>query len=445
MIGALKMLYRTVVFSLFLSWCSALLLEGGELDVQSSARVTNVFIDSDLRYTLQDIASQAGVNIIPDQKVGGIVTAEIDDLPVEDALELVLAGTGFLVKRTPNYFLVYDPDERSGFFHDVTETRLVKTNYVDVDAARRLLAPAFQNYLRADSGSGLIAVTAPSGILDRIVADIHALDQPLQHVMLDARVVVLEQTDALNLGVRWDWPEIRTGTYSNDTEQSRWPWGVQIGYTPGREFTRSLAMNLNLLVQNQRATVVSSPQLLAQDTREAQIRVTTEEYFEILTEGVFVRSQLEKIESGTILKITPRIGDDNKITLNMEIEVSDVVARGRSDLPVVSRRTAQSTVRIESGGTAAVGGLTASNVQSMQSRVPGVGRVPLMGRLFRDDASIGETKQVAVFVTATLLSEIEDQTVFDDRPRRLPPVKAEEFTEELRQALERLREEGTIR
>ncbi|GAH37465.1 unnamed protein product [marine sediment metagenome] len=72
--------------------------------------ITNTFIDADLFKVLQDIASMAGIPIIPDEKVVGSVTADLKDVPLETALDIVLAGTPYVVKKTPHYYLVGSPE-----------------------------------------------------------------------------------------------------------------------------------------------------------------------------------------------------------------------------------------------------------------------------------------------------------------------------------------------
>ena len=116
-----------------------------------------------------------------------------------------------------------------------------------------------------------------------------------------------------------------------------------------------------------------------------------------------MRGQLEQIETGTILSITPQVGVNGSMTLDMNLEVSDVVSRGAQGLPVVSRRTAKSTVQLESGGTAAVAGLVDSRTQMRSEGLPGSHQLPLLGRGFRTDTLRHNARQVAIFVTATLV------------------------------------------
>jgi type II secretory pathway component GspD/PulD (secretin) len=232
--------------------------------------------------------------------------------------------------------------------------------------------------------------------------------------MLDARIVVMDSGDLLNLGLQWDWPGVSAGAYSNSelhggqrgsSSGPRWPWGIQVGYTTGKEFTNSLLLTLNLLSENDEATVVASPHVMAQDGKEAQIKVVTEEYFKITEESsYYTRFELETIETGTILTITPRIGDNNEITLEMVTEVSDVIARGEDNLPIVTRRSTKNTVRIEDGGTAAVAGLMDTRKRIQKSKAPGLGDIPILGLFFNNTNKSESTRQVAVFITARLMS-----------------------------------------
>lgn len=432
--------------------CAAL---PAEVDVAAAAqsespqlsRISNVFVDTDLRQALQDIALQAGVTIIPGASVTGLVTADLQDVPLEQALEMVLAGTGYVVDRYPGFYLVYSPDPKDPAFLQLSQTRRVDLNYINAKTILELLAPQFKEFVRGDDDTGTLLVTAPGPLMERVLADIHALDQPRKHIMLDARVVVLERNDLLQLGVEWNFPRIQAGAFTDSDRRGGgipgpdWPWAIHIGYTPSKEFTNALLLTLNLLAQNGEATIVSSPQLMAEDAREAGMSVTTEEYFQIVSEGVLTQVDLETIESGTTLKITPRVGDQDQITLEMAIEVSDVVSRGQDNLPVVTRRKANTTVRVRDGGTAVIAGLMDSRTELIERNVPGAADMPMLGRLFQNDAATNESKQLAVFITATLVDEAELTAESQRDKPRIAPVDEEAFRRSLREALERLRED----
>jgi len=421
--------------------------EGEAPAAKKPPRVTNMFYDTSLRQALSDIAAQTGVIIVPDMSVQGIVTCELKDVPLEEALRIVLSVGDFEFRRMDGYILVGSTRPDSPSFNKLSETRVVNLTHLAPEKAVKMLPEPFQRFAKAGPENGKVLVTAPRGLLDRITGDLKKLDQPPRHVLLDARVVVMERGRLQNLGVQWDWPQVLGGTFSTselhgkDVVGSQWPWAVRIGLTQGRDFTAALLLTLNLLAQNDEAVILASPQVMAQDGKEAEIKVETEEFFIIVTEEQYARSELEKIGSGIIMKITPRIGENGDITLELNVEVSDVVARGENNLPVVTRRIANSTVRVQNGGTAAVAGLMDDRSQRNREWVPLIGRIPLLGRLFfRSHTDTQSSRQVAVFVTARVVPEGKALSDLDQRPSRprYPRVDTRLFRRALRKSLKSL-------
>jgi type II secretory pathway component GspD/PulD (secretin) len=124
---------------------------------------------------------------------------------------------------------------------------------------------------------------------------------------------------------------------------------------------------------------------------------------------------MQEIESGTSLQITPHIGDNNDITLEISVEVSDSIARGsETDLPVVTRRTAQNTVRIKDGGTVALAGLTENRTRTDERRVPGLSKLPLIGKLFESTNRENSSREIAVFVTARIVPDTVENVSFEE-------------------------------
>jgi len=422
--------------------------------------ITNTWIESDLIAVLQDIASAAGIPIIPDEHVVGIVTAELQNVPLETALNIVLAGTPYVVKKTPYYYLIASAGITDSMFPEVSETHRIRMNYISAEAAVGLLSTAFKPYVQAEVGppgtkTYTVCVTAPPALAERIVSDLKQMDRLPAHVLLDARIVVMETGNLLNLGVEWGWPKISMGAFGNDFQGGgpsgtldfggKWPWGIQIGYTPDAEFTSALEMALNLLAVNGQATILAQPQVLAQDGKVAEINVTTEEYYMLTSPEqyyLYSRSELQEIVSGTKLNIIPHIGDNNDITLELSIEVSDSIPRGRgSDLPVVTRRTSSNTVRIKDGGTVALAGMTENKTRTDKRRVPGLSKIPLLGALFSSTNDESATREIAVFVTARIIPDAERTFDFTEPSTVRAPIRPveEDFRMRLRDSLSRSR------
>lgn len=406
--------------------------------------ISNVFVDSDLRQALQDIALQAQVTIVAGPEVTGLVTAELNGMHLDEALQVLLAGTGYLVEQTPRYYLVYSPDPSNPALREISRTRRVKLEYLKADQAMKLLPPYYRDFSSAGEGTNVIAISAPPQIIEEIRTVIAEIDQPQRHVLLQSRVVVLDEIDLMNEGTQWGFPKLHLGGVVDDTLSG---FGMRVGYTLDRQFTNELLVALNLLQRNDRAQILSEPVVMAQDGQSSKISVTRQEYFRIIAQGYYVQTNIEEIETGTILEITPQIGDNNEITLHLDIEVSDVTARGEDNLPVVDRRQAHNVIRLKDGGTAAIAGLMVSEDQKSHQMVPWFGRLPVLGKVFHNYSNESARKQVAVFITATLVDDPNGMPL-PGPPGLVPgspfdsismpaPVDEEEFREALKESLAR--------
>ena len=420
--------------------------------------ISNAFPGTKLDSALQDVATAAGVPIVVDPNVMGDVFVSFDNKSLDEALELMLAGKPYVFKKTPRYYLVAGRNVSSQAFPEISETHRIRLNYTQPGRAKALLSPVFAPYVQAelpnprdpnDEGNMLLVTAAPV-IADRIIADLKKIDRVKRQVLLDARVVVMEKGNLLNLGAEWSWPTLQAGVFTNHgttnsttgTTTSGWPYGVQIGYAPDQTFTNSLMMALNLLQQNSQADIIANPKVVAQDGRQAEMRVVEEEWFMMqATQSQFTYSQaqLQKIESGTALIITPYIGDNNDITLQMAVEVSDSIPKARgSDLPRVTRRMAKNSVTVKDGGTVAVGGLTENRSKMEEKRVPGLSSIPLLGELFKNKNNDKASREVAVFVTAHLVPDGTQTASLPSQPNTNATAEqpaGDEYTNQIRNVL----------
>jgi len=386
--------------------------------------ITMTPVEEDLRTVLQNIALEAGVTIVPDPEVAGTVSCNIPGVPLEQALDIVLAGTGFSWKKTKYYYLVTSSKLASPGFMQGSESRVVKLNYIDANEAVLMLSPALAPYVRAQTRGRTVLVTAPASLMERVIEDLAKLDRRPRQVMLESKVVSLEKGNLLNLGVEWAWPQARAGAFANQMRNAaidvadfggKIAWGIQMGYSPDATFTSALEMKLNLLAENGQAQIMTNPQIFAQDGKPAEIRVVKEEYFFMtppfqqqatITGFLSTWGELKTVESGTILTVTPHIGDNNEIMMEVAVELSDSIPRGRgSDLPVVTRRKTTNTVMIKDGGTVAIAGLTEDTRRTKEKKVPGLGDIPVIGGLFTSTEDDKNRREIAVFITARLVPE----------------------------------------
>jgi general secretion pathway protein D len=285
--------------------------------------------------------------------------------------------------------------------------------------------------VRAETDGSYVTVTAGPKLTERIINDLTLFDAPKKQVLLQSKVVVMEEGDLLNMGIEWSWPQVSAGLFASHSKGEavnvdvdtggKGIWGVQMGYSLGTTFTNALTMGLNLLKENDKAQMIANPSTMASDGKLATMSVMTEEYFmltpDLASGQLFTQSELQKIESGVSLKITPYIADNNDIVMDIAVELSDSIPSGRaSGLPVVTRRLASNTVRVMNGGSAVIAGLNENRKTIKEKRTPGLSNIPLIGYLFSNTSNDTASRDVAIFVTANVIKP--------ERPGSMPARSA---------------------
>ncbi|HEC03232.1 MAG TPA: hypothetical protein ENI81_06800, partial [Phycisphaerales bacterium] len=143
----------------------------------------------------------------------------------------------------------------------------------------------------------------------------------------------------------------------------------------------------------------------------------------------YTSSQLETIESGTTLTITPHIVESDRVVLDISVEVSDSIPKGRAtDLPIVTRRIADNTVTVDNGGTVALAGLTREDSTTTHKRTPGLSNLPLIGPLFNNSDDITTSREIAVFVTAHIMRQNQYDSAASVQPAAPPAQPARKFS-----------------
>jgi type II secretory pathway component GspD/PulD (secretin) len=274
--------------------------------------------------------------------------------------------------------------------------------------------------------------------MEYIMGIVAELDTPSQQVVLEVFIVELCEEAGKEFGLDW-----KSDNQHVSVSMSH-GLGIFEGiakYTsvPANEFT-SLLFTLKMLVSEGKAGIRSRPRVATLNGEKASIDMSLDEYYSIVTDlGSYdgaLRTELQVIKSGVRLEITPHIGDNNDITVNVITEVSDVASRQNQvtgqasggSLPVIRRRKADTCVRVKEGDAIVIGGLIETQEQNNVEKVPILGDIPLVGGLFHSTKSHTMEKEVMIFITPRLMKEGKD--VFSDRHKL---IDAEEELDALRE------------
>jgi len=372
--------------------------------------ITNVFFETDIRQALQDMATQAGIPILADDTVQGYVTAEFQDTPLEKALSILLTPGGFIYKKMDGFYVVGSPDPSSPTFSLLSDTELVQLNYIKPDDVTKLLPEFDLRYIKVNEATDSLTITAPPKIRERIKKNLSTIDHPPRQIMMEALVTEISTTAKKELGINWSW---EWDSETTEDTKGRGTVGFQdlvgdLTYATTGGFTRNVSATLKAMVEEGKAIIRANPRIATLEGKEATIFVGQEKYYSIVTgPEAYPYRTLESIPAGITLNLIPYVAENGDITVHIAPEVSDVTGEGLEGLPVITRRKAETTVRVKDGETIVIGGLVQEHETKTLRRVPLFGYIPLVGILFRYHRPTKAQTEVVIFITPHLQSERE--------------------------------------
>ena len=381
--------------------------------------ISNSFYETDIRQALMDLSAQSGVAIIPDAMIHGYISMELIDVPLEQALSILLSPLGYSYRYIDNYYIVGSPEPDNPSFPLLAETRVIKPKHLPAEDVPKLIPDYYNNFLKINNETNTLTISAPPDIIARFEEELSAIDHPPQQIMLEAVVVEMGEEARRSLGLDWDW----TGTKANNTFQisKLIPAPFDSSSFLGELFkadevkdglTFDLRLALRALALQDDANIRANPRVVTMDGHQATIRIGREAYYSIVQgSSVYSYATLEKIATGISLQITPYVGENADIITDIFIEVSDVTGSGATDLPVTSVRSVQTKVEVANGQTIGVGGLVSENTREQRNRIPFLGDIPYLGYLFGNTTTVKEKTEIVVLITPHLLINPRE---FDD-------------------------------
>jgi general secretion pathway protein D len=245
----------------------------------------------------------------------------------------------------------------------------------------------------ADDGRNALIVRGHASDHDQVERLLRTLDSPSRQVLLEATIAEVTLNDEVEIGTRWFFETGNWGFKFSDLSN-----GAVAGTNPG--FTAVFGVGnadvaLSALSAVTDVKIISAPTLMVLDNKEGvlqigdQVPIATRNSSSTEDANAPVVTQIDYRDTGIILRVRPRIGDGGRVLLDISQEVSDVAATRTSgiDSPTIQQRKVQTSVALGDGQTLALGGLVQENNSVSRSEVPGLGRVPVLGNLFRNKNS----------------------------------------------------------
>ncbi len=395
----MKNIFCTVLILLLLT---ALPLTAGE--VEEEPLVSTLFYQTDIREALNEVALQTGINIIPDETVRGVITMDLEDVPLEKALEMMLISGGYTYQKIDDYYLVGLPDSRSRIFQHLVETETIKLNYISASEAHQLLPSFYDGYYSYSTDRDLFNVSAPRPIIENLKEDLAQIDRPQKQVLIKAIVTeisteVLKErgADLFQLTAEKDQVTDHEGEAFFSLERGT--------LNLGSDIYGELLSRLRILEGEQEAKIRANPRILVSDREMAQLFVGEERI--IFLNPNDEDTHTERVDVGVSLEVTPRILRGDGIQISIEPDISHFTQDNQSGL-VVRRSEMSTTVFTKSGETMILAGITVEEESDYESRVPILGRIPLVRWLFMQSSERVSERELLVFLTPEIQTESVD-------------------------------------
>jgi type IV pilus assembly protein PilQ len=427
-------------------------------------RLTLNFQDLETRAVLQLIADFSGLNIVVSDTVQGSVTLRLQNVPWDQALDIVMTTKGLDMRRNGNVMIVAPAEEIAAreqaqleALAALQELEPLRSEFIQVNYAK---AAELATLIRGEGGNSLLSERGSVAIDERtntlLVSDtasslanvrrlVTTLDIPVRQVLIESRVVIVNDDYSRELGVRFGTTAVNdnsnngliglTGTAAGAGSLVGGPTiGVPAGgilpvaappigsrynvnlpvVGPAGSIALAILGNdylvdleLSALQAEGDGRVISTPRIVATNQREARILQGTEiPYQESSSSGATTVQFKEAVLS---LTVTPQITPDNRIIMDLTVtkdSVGEIVPTGQGgSIPSIDTRELVTQVVVNDGETVVLGGVYETELRNTTSKVPGLGNIPGLGYLFRSRESVNNNAELLIFVTPKILRD----------------------------------------
>ncbi len=431
-------------------------------------RLTLNFQDIETRAVLQLLAETSGKNIVVSDTVQGNVTLRLRNVPWDQALDIVMTTKGLDMRQNGNVIIVAPAEEIAARETADLEAKaaiselepmyseFLQVNYAKASDLADLIAAEGSNTMLSERGSiavdertNTLLVHDTAERLQNIRRMVRTLDIPIKQVLIESRIVVVNDDFSRDLGVRLgvtafeenstDGVTVISGNgFGTDTMinsslenladpangtifpiqlpalNNRYNVNVPISDAAGRfslavlETDYLVDLELTALEAEGRGEIVSTPRVITANQKEAIIEQGVEIPYQQSASSGATTIQFKKAVLS--LTVTPQITPDDNIIMDLRVHkdsVGDIISTGGlgGTVPSIDTRAVQTQVLVGDGQTVVLGGIYETERRETINKVPVLGDIPFAGALFRSKQRLDNKAELLIFVTPRILDE----------------------------------------
>lgn len=376
-------------------------------------RLSLNFQDIEVRAVLQQIADVAGLNLVAGDDVQGSITLRLKDVPWDQALDLVLQAKGLDRRVTANVLLVAPAEELAArellalesrkLMTELTPLRreLLQVNYAKASELAKLFqsvaglegATDERGSVTVDDRTNNIIAYQTGERLEELRRIVSQLDVPVRQVMIEARIVEAKKKPSGEGESPDSSPFVDLGVVSPSS-------GLGIAFITDNVL---LDLELTAMEKGGNGEVISQPKVVTSNKETARILKGTEiPYQEATSEGA---TSVSFKEASLSLEVTPQITPDDQVIMEVRVTKDEPDYLNKlNDVPPIKKNEVNAKVLVRDGETIVLGGVFSKNQSKVVDKVPFLGDVPYLGRLFRRDVVAQRKSELLVFLTPRIMN-----------------------------------------
>lgn len=408
--------------------------------------------DAEVKNVLRLLADVSKLNIVAADDVDGRVTIKLRNVPWDQALDIILASKqldkvrqGNIIRVAPAKVLQDEEQLRlarraSREQLQPLTVRLVPVSYSTASEIKGQVQQLLSDRgkVNVDARTNVLIIEDIKENVDKAERLVRTLDTQTPQVLIEARIVEAQANFSRQLGIQWGGAVNASQAYGTSTGLA-FPHNISViggaddpatptmGVTPRPNFAVNLpaavgggsggalgfvlgsangSAMLNLRISAAetagKAKIVSAPKVLTLDNQEATILAGEQVPITVTTaNGPSTRF----IDANLSLKVTPHVTQDGSVLLNIEATKNEISSRtDNMGVPGIVRKEAKTQMIVGDGDTAVLGGIYKRNQQESQSYVPWLGKVPILGWLFKRQSNSDAREELLIFVSPRIVN-----------------------------------------
>lgn len=412
--------------------------------VTQEGNISFDFRDADIQNVFRILSFKSGVNIVAGPEVTGVVTIKLDDVPWQQALDVILETYGYAYEKKGNIISVTTIEnlkQRRENAALLAEQEPLETEIFNINFGKASEIIESINKMKSERGAitydertNTVIVTDISDRIQIMAKVIETLDRTTPQVLIEAKIVETNLNDTENLGIDW----IVRASASGAKRDITWPFKVgptQSRYAatffePATRFPADVEnyiyeesasygtlsfsefqVVLELLKSRTDTNILSNPKIVTLDNQTAQIQVGTEypipsfgantETGQLQTTGIVYQN------IGINFEVTPHVNNAGFVTLELKPEVSEFAGNRtiqNTEVPLIGTERVVTNVMVKDGDTLVIAGLLTDKLIDVKKKVPFLGDLPILGLVFRKSEKAIVKTDLIIFITPHIIT-----------------------------------------